>query len=80
MAEQERLDDENWYREQLAQQRVMAQAEMEEKELRQALREDQARVLAQQVQEKNERQAKEKQDRFGGIGNDFYSKFGTSCR
>lgn len=80
MAEQERQDEENWHQEQLYQQRVMAQAEAEEKLLRQTLREEQARVLAQQVQEAEERRAKEKQDRYGGITNEFFSKFGTSCR
>lgn len=76
---QEKAEEEAWFRENLRMQRAMAQAELEEQEMRAKLKADVCNTLAQQVAEKNQRDTNE-DDNYGRIGGDFYAKFGTSCR
>lgn len=72
--------DADWYRESLRLQRAMAQAELDEKMLREKLKQDQLATLREQSQQTQERKALDKTERFGTISGDFYAKFGTSCR
>ncbi len=77
---QENQNDADWHRENLIAQRVMIQAEMEEKAMRASMLHDQLDVLQKQVQDINERRRKEKADFNVGIKDEYFSKFGTSCR
>lgn len=78
--ELEKQMDADWYRESLRLQRTMAQAELDEHNLREQLRQDQLATLRQQAKEAAERKAIDRTDKFGTITGDFYAKFGTSCR
>lgn len=74
----ERLEDENWYRESLRLQRVMAQAEVEDQRVRKAYNRDTLEYLQNQVDMK--RHQTKIDASTGQISGDFYEKFGTSCR
>ncbi|CAE7448474.1 unnamed protein product [Symbiodinium microadriaticum] len=76
---QDKADDDAWYREGLRMQRAMAQAELEEQEMRTKLKAEISDTLAQQVSEKNRRDDSS-DNAYGKIEGDFYAKFGTSCR
>eukprot|EP00604_Paraphysomonas_vestita_P002842 CAMPEP_0174819576 /NCGR_PEP_ID=MMETSP1107-20130205/2895_1 /TAXON_ID=36770 /ORGANISM="Paraphysomonas vestita, Strain GFlagA" /LENGTH=349 /DNA_ID=CAMNT_0016033337 /DNA_START=79 /DNA_END=1128 /DNA_ORIENTATION=- len=78
--EREKQLDADWYRESLYLQRVMAQTELDEQNLRKKLLQDQLDTLQQQCKEENDRKTQRKIDQFGTITGDFYAKFGTSCR
>lgn len=78
--EQERLDDENWYRESLRLQRVMAEVELENEHVRAAYNDDTQAFLRNQVEEAKSRTKMEADTDYGKIEGDFFSKFGTSCR
>lgn len=80
MKEQENQNDADWHRENLIAQRVMIQAELEEKAMRSAMLKDQLDTLQAQVQDISERRRKEREDFHVGIKDEFFSKFGTSCR
>lgn len=77
--EQERLDEENWYRESLRLQRVMAEVELENERVRAAYRDETQDFLRSQVEDAKNRKYAETADR-GKIEGDFFAKFGTSCR
>jgi hypothetical protein len=78
--EREKQNDADWYRESLRLQRAMAQAELDEQNLREQLRQDQLATLREQTQQANDRKSTSRSDQFGTISGDFYAKFGTSCR
>jgi hypothetical protein len=78
--EREKQNDADWYRESLRLQRAMAQAELDEQNLREQLRQDQLATLRDQTREANDRKSASRTDQFGKISGDFYAKFGTSCR
>lgn len=78
--DRERQLDADWYRESLYLQRVMAQTELDEQNLRKKLLQDQLDTLQQQCKEEQDRKQQRKIDQFGTITGDFYAKFGTSCR
>jgi len=79
--EQDEKDEEDaWYREGLRMQRAMAQAELEEAEMRARLKDDMNATLAEQVREAKDKNSLAADDSYGKIEGDFYAKFGTSCR
>ena len=78
--EQERLDDENWYRESLRLQRVMAEVELENERVRTAYKDETQAYLKTQVEEAKNRTKMDNDTGYGKIEGDFYSKFGTNCR
>jgi hypothetical protein len=78
--DQDRTDDENWYRESLRLQRVMAQVELENERVRAAYNEDTQAFLRNQVDEAKSRTKMESDTDYGKIEGDFFSKFGTNCR
>lgn len=78
--EQARLEDEQWYRESLRLQRVMAEVELENEQVRSAYHEDVQAHLRSQVAGVNVKNRMQHDEDHGKISGDFYSKFGTSCR
>lgn len=77
---QERQNDEDWNRESLRLQRVMAQVELENERVRAAYNDDTQAFLRNQVEEAKNRNKIDGDADYGKIEGDFFSKFGTSCR
>jgi len=76
----QKQEDEQWYRESLRLQRVMAEVELENERVRVAYNEDTQAFLRNQVEETKTRTKHENSTSYGKIEGDFFSKFGTSCR
>jgi hypothetical protein len=80
MSDQEKQEDEQWYRESLRLQRVMAQVELENERVRTAYNDDTQAYLRSQVDEAKAKTKMESSADYGIIEGDFFAKFGTSCR
>ena len=78
--EAERREDEAWVLQQLAQARAMEQVLYEERCMREEALSDQMRTLSWQMQQNEERKRVYNKDRFGGIGDEFFERFGKDCR
>lgn len=72
--------EEDWYREQLRQQRLMAQAAAEEEMMRKELNAKLLNDLEDQKRDAEERAAEARSQRYAKNSGDFYKNFGTSCR
>ena len=78
--EAERQENEYWVLQQLAQARAMEQVLYEERCMREENLNDQMRTLHWQIQQNDERKRVYNEDRFGGIGDEFFERFGKDCR
>jgi hypothetical protein len=78
--EHEKKIEEDWYIEQLKQQRLLNAAAMDEEYMRKSLSNDMYSTLDEQVLEKRKKEEDEKAERFRRANGDFYKNFGTSCR
>lgn len=76
----EQRENEYWVLQQLAQSRAMEQVLYEERRMRDEAMEDQLKTLSEQIDQSNERKREYARGRFGGIGEEFFDKFGKDCR
>lgn len=76
----EKHEDNLWVLQQLAQSRALEQALYEERRMQAEALADQQATLREQRAEAEERKRDYMSDRFGGIGEEFFEKFGTDCR
>ena len=72
--------DQDWAFQQQQASRAMEEAAYEEMSLRRAENEKHLKVIAEQQRAERERKANADKNRFGSIGNGFFSDFGKSCR
>jgi hypothetical protein len=76
----ERKESESWALAQLAQARAMEQVLYEERRLKDEAMSDQMDTLSLQMEEAAERKRVYNKNHFGGIGDEFFDKFGRDCR
>ena len=79
-AEAEAQYEEDWALQQHQASRAMEEALYEERNLRNAENERHLNIIAEQQRAEKERRANAERNRFGSIGEGFFSDFGKSCR
>jgi len=79
-AEAEVQYNQDWAFQQYQANRAMEEAHQEEKYLRNAENERHLKIIAEQQRTERERKANSERNKFGSIGEGFFSDFGKSCR
>lgn len=79
-AEAEAQYNQDWAFQQHQASRAMEEAHQEEQNLRNAEKERHLEIIAEQQRAERERKANSERNRFGSIGDGFFSDFGKSCR
>jgi hypothetical protein len=80
MAQRDRELEDAWGQEQMLAAQAMAAAELEERQLREMMKANQRELLKDQIDERREREAREKGDRGEPIGEGFFDGFGVVWR
>merc|ERR1711916_123170 len=79
-SEAEAQYNQDWAFQQYQANRAMEEAHQEEKYLRKAENERHLKIIAEQQRTERERKANSERNKFGSIGEGFFSDFGKSCR